>query len=102
MPSLDRRSFDTGVSQQVQSDIGGIVARLEANISQRQSDVATAMSDFQADGVDDQYRTVETRWNNAATQVQQIIALVRTTMAKNDDSATGALTRARGAVDAIG
>jgi uncharacterized membrane-anchored protein YhcB (DUF1043 family) len=102
MPSTDRRSFDTGVSQQVQSDLGGIVARLEANISQRQSDVAQAMSDFQADGVDDQYRTVETRWNNAASQVQQIIALVRTTMTKNDDSATGALTRARGAVDAIG
>ena len=51
----------------------GIVARLEATIAQRQSDVAAAMSDFQADGVDDQYRTVETRWNNAATQVQQII-----------------------------
>lgn len=102
MPSTDRRSFDTGVSQQVQSDLGGIVARLEANISQRQSDVATAMSDFQADGVDDQYRTVEQRWNNAATQVREIIALVRTTMTKNDDSATGALTRARGAVDAIG
>jgi hypothetical protein len=92
MPNTDRRSFDTGVSQQVQSDIAGIIARLEANISQRQSDVATAMSDFQADGVDDQYRTVEQRWNTAATQVQQIITLVATT----------ALTRARGAVDAIG
>ncbi|MCO1658379.1 pore-forming ESAT-6 family protein [Pseudonocardia humida] len=102
MPSTDRRSFDTGVSQQVQSDLGGIVARLEANISQRQTDVATAMSDFQADGVDDQYRTVEQRWNNAATQVREIIALVRTTMTKNDDSATSALTRARGAVDSIG
>jgi hypothetical protein len=102
MPSTDRRSFDTGVSQQVQSDLAGIIARLEANISQRQSDVATAMADFQADGVDDQYRTVEQRWNNAATQVQQIITLVKTTMTKNDDSATTALTRARGAVDAIG
>ena len=102
MPSTDRRSFDTGVSQQVQSDLGGIVARLEANISQRQSDVATAMADFQADGVDEQYRSVEQRWNGAATQVREIIALVRTTMTKNDDSATSALTRARGAVDAIG
>ncbi|WP_214407023.1 pore-forming ESAT-6 family protein [Pseudonocardia lacus] len=102
MPSTDRRSFDTGVSQQVQSDLGGVVARLEATISQRQSDVATAMSDFQADGVDDQYRTVEQRWNSAATQVREIIALVRTTMVRNDESATTALTRARGAVDAIG
>ena len=102
MPSTDRRSFDTGVSQQVQSDLAGIVARLEANISQRSSDVAAAMSDFQADGVDEEYRTVEQRWQNAASEVQQIIALVRTTMTRNDDSANNALTRARGAVAGIG
>lgn len=102
MPSTDRRSFDTGVSQQVQSDLAGIVARLEANISQRSSDVAAAMSDFQADGVDEEYRTVEQRWQNAAAEVQQIIALVRTTMTRNDDSANNALTRARGAVAGIG
>ncbi len=34
--SMDRRSFDTGTSQQVQGDLAGVVARLEANISQRQ------------------------------------------------------------------
>jgi hypothetical protein len=102
MPNTDRRSFDTGVSQQVQSDLGGIVARLESNISQRSADVATAMSDFQADGVDDEYRTVEQRWQNAAAEVQQIIALVKTTMTKNDDSANNALTRAKGAVAGIG
>ena len=31
----DRRSFDIGVSQQVQGDLAGIVARLETAISQR-------------------------------------------------------------------
>ena len=102
MPSTDRRSFDTGVSQQVQGDLAGIVARLEANITQRSSDVAAAMADFQADGVDEEYRTVEQRWQNAASEVQQIIALVRTTMTRNDDSANNALTRARGAVAGIG
>jgi hypothetical protein len=102
MPSTDRRSFDTGVSQQVQSDLAGVIARLEANITQRNSDVAAAMSDFQADGVSEEYRTVEQRWHNAANEVQQIITLVRTTMTKNDDTATTTLGRARAAVNGIG
>jgi hypothetical protein len=102
MPSTDRRSFDTGVSQQVQSDLAGVIARLEANIAQRNSDVAAAMSDFQADGVSEEYRVVEQRWQNAANEVQQIITLVKTTMTKNDDTATTTLSRARAAVNGIG
>ncbi|GGM10397.1 MULTISPECIES: pore-forming ESAT-6 family protein [Micromonospora] len=98
----DRRSFDTGTSQQVQGDLAGIVARLEAVISQRSADVAAAMADFQADGVSDEYRTVEDRWNRAAGEVRTIIDLVKTTMAKNDDTATSTLTRARSAVQSIG
>lgn len=100
--SMDRRSFDTGTSQQVQGDLAGIIARLEANISQRQADVNAAMADFQADGVSDEYRTVETRWNNAATEVRQIIDLVKTTMARNDETAGTTLSRARSAVQSIG
>ncbi len=99
---LDRRSFDTGTSQAVQSDLTGVVSRLEANISQRTADVNAAMADFLADGVSDEYRVVEQRWNTAATEVQQIITLVRTTMARNDESATTALTQARTAVQSIG
>jgi hypothetical protein len=99
---LDRRSFDTATSQAVQSDLTGIVSRLEANISQRTADVNAAMSDFTADGVSDEYRVVEQRWTSAATEVQQIITLVRTTMTRNDDSATTALTQARTAVQGIG
>ena len=102
MPSTDRRSFDTGVSQQVQSDLAGIVARLEANISQRSSDVAAAMSDFQADGVSDDYAVVERRWNTAAGEVKNIITLVKTTLSQNDDSAGTALNRAKSAVAGIG
>ena len=102
MPSTDRRSFDTGVSQQVQSDLAGIITRLETNITQRSSDVAAAMGDFMADGVDEEYRAVEQRWQNAAAEVQQIITLVRTTMTRNDDTAGTALSRARAAVNGIG
>ena len=99
---LDRRSFDTSTSQAVQSDLAGVVSRLEANISQRTADVNAAMADFLADGVSDEYRVVEQRWTTAATEVQQIITLVRTTMTRNDESATTALTQARTAVQSIG
>lgn len=99
---LDRRSFDTATSGQVQSDLAGIVARLEAAIAGRSADVSAAMSDFTADGVSEEYRVVEQRWTAAATEVGQIIALVRTTMTRNDETATGALTRARSAVQGIG
>jgi uncharacterized protein YukE len=99
---MDRRSFDTGVSQQVQGDLAGIVARLEATITQRSADVAAAMSDFEADGVSEEYRAVEQRWNTAATEVRQILDLVKTTMARNDETASAALARARSAVQAIG
>ena len=102
MPSTDRRSYDTGISQQVQSDLTGVVSRLETAISQRSSDVAQAMSDFSADGVSEDYRTVEQRWQSAAGEVQQIITLVRTTLLRNADTASSTLSRARTAVQGIG
>ena len=40
--SMDRRSFDTGISQSVQGDIQGIIGRLESVISQRDQAVAAA------------------------------------------------------------
>ncbi|MFN2494741.1 MAG: pore-forming ESAT-6 family protein [Pseudonocardiaceae bacterium] len=100
--TMDRRGFDTGVSQQVQGDLAGIIARLEATIAQRQADVNAAMSDFSADGVSEEYRTVEARWNRAATEVRQIIDLVKTTMVRNDETAGTTLSRARSAVQSIG
>jgi hypothetical protein len=60
------------------------------------------MSDFTADGVSEEYRVVEDRWNRAATEVRTIIDLVRTTMTRNDESATTAMTQARAAVQGIG
>jgi len=100
--TLDRRSFDLGTSGQAQSELAGVVARLETVIGQRSADVATAMSDFQADGVSEDYRHVEDRWNRASQQVRDIITLVKTTLLKNDETATTTLSRARTAVQNIG
>lgn len=102
MANTDRRSYDTGVSTQVQSDLQGIVARLEALINDRDHAVQQAMADFQADGVSDQYAGVERRWQNAASEVRSIIALVKTTLGKNDETAGQTLSAARNAVSAIG
>jgi hypothetical protein len=102
MATTDRRSFDQSASAQVQGDLAAIVARLEATIADRQAAVNTAMADFQADGVSEEYRAVETRWNNAASEVQTIIDLVRTTMSRNDETASATLAKARGAVQSIG
>jgi hypothetical protein len=99
---MHRRAYDTGSSGQTQSDLAGVVARLEANISQRNADVNAAMADFQADGVSDDYQVVEQRWHSAATEVQNIITLVRSTLLKNDETATTTLSRARAAVQGIG
>lgn len=100
--TMDRIGFDTGVSQQVQGDLSGIIGRLEAAISQRTVDVNNAMSDFQADGVAEEYRSVEQRWNRAAHEVRQIIHLVKTTLLRNDETATSTLSRARSEVQSIG
>ena len=98
----DRLSFDTGVSQTFQGDIQGICGRLEALIGERDKAVASAMSDFQADGVSDEYVHVEQRWRTAADEVKAIITLVKTTMAENDGTAGTALGKAKNAVASIG
>lgn len=100
--SMDRRSFDTGISAQVQSDVQSVAARLESVISDRDRAVQQAMADFQADGVSDEYATVEQRWRRAADEVTAIINLVRNTMSRNDETAGTTLSRASSAVAGIG
>ncbi|NYG36607.1 pore-forming ESAT-6 family protein [Janibacter alkaliphilus] len=102
MPSMDRISYDTGVSGEVQGDIGRIVGRLESLMSTRDSQVATAMADFQADGVSEEYRHVEDRWSKASGEVRSIIALVKDTLSLNDETATTTQSRASNAVKNIG
>ncbi len=102
MSSTDRISFDTGASATVQSDVAAIIGRLESLMATREVQVAAAMSDFQADGVSDDYHMVEQRWRRASDEVRSIITLVRTTMARNDETAIAAQGRARVAVQNIG
>jgi uncharacterized protein YukE len=98
----DRRSYDIAASEGVQTDLHSIIGRLEALIQQRNSEVAAAMADFQADGVSDQYHDKERRWRNAADEVNAIIGLIKTTLEKNDATARTALQRAGQAVANIG
>ncbi|CAH0190300.1 hypothetical protein SRABI83_01649 [Arthrobacter sp. Bi83] len=100
--TANRIAYDTNVSAQVQGDIQALAAQLEGLIAQRQSDVNQAMADFRADGVDAEYQAVEARWGNAANEVKAIVALVRSTLGLNDESASTAATSARNAVQGIG
>lgn len=100
--AADRRSYDTAASQQVQTDLASIIARLETVIGDRDRAVKAALADFTADGVSDQYTAVEQRWNRAATEVRSIIHLLRTTMTRNDDTAGTTQSGAGNAVASIG
>ncbi|MCX5529787.1 pore-forming ESAT-6 family protein [Streptomyces sp. NBC_00006] len=102
MATQDRRSYDTGASAEVQGSLHGIIGRLETVLGDRDRAVKTAMADYQADGVSDEYHGKEVRWNRAANEVRDIIQLVRTTLEKNDATAQSTLARARSAVNNIG
>ncbi|GGV56672.1 pore-forming ESAT-6 family protein [Streptomyces griseoloalbus] len=100
--NLDRRSYDTGASSEVQGGLQGIVGQLERVLADRDKAVKAAMADFQADGVSEEYHGKELRWNRAANEVRSIIQLVRTTLEDNDGTAQSTLAKARAAVDNIG
>lgn len=99
---LDRRDYSIAASQSAQDNFNRVAAQLEALITQRDQDVKNAMSDYQADGVSDDYAGKEARWNSAATEVRGIITTLRTAMERNDETATQAIARARNAVASIG
>ncbi|WP_406469703.1 pore-forming ESAT-6 family protein [Streptomyces hirsutus] len=100
--NLDRRSYDTGASSEVQGGLQGIVGQLERVLADRDKAVKAAMADFQADGVSEEYHGKELRWNRAADEVRSIIQLVRTTLEENDGTAQATMAKARAAVDNIG
>jgi len=97
----DRRAYDTGVSGDVQTTLQSIIGPLEKLIGERDRQVKAAMSDFRADGVEEDYQDVERRWNKAAGQVNQIIGLIRTTLHENDGIAERTVSRSRGIVQQI-
>jgi uncharacterized protein YukE len=98
----DRRSYDTGASADAQGNIQAVIGRLEEVIAARDRQVKTAMSDFAADGVADEYHGKELRWNRASTEVKNIIQLLKTTLEKNDGTAQSTIAKAKSAVDNIG
>lgn len=101
MTTLDRRSYDTGASGEVQANVNRLAGRLETLIAQRASDAGMALSDFEAQDVSADYSAKERAWATAATETLTIIRLLRTTMAGNDDTASQTVTRARSAVAGI-
>lgn len=98
----DRRSYDTGASGEAQTNLHGVISRLESLIGERDQQVKAAMADFQADGVSDQYHGAEQRWNRTANEVRSIIHLLKSTLEKNDGTAQSTTQRAKSAVDNIG
>ena len=99
---LDRNSWDDGASDEAVTNFNQIASRLEALINQRDVDVRKAMSDYQADGVSDEYQAKEQRWNTAATQVRTIIATLRASLEQSASIATQTATNAARAVADIG
>lgn len=100
--SPDRLSYDTDTSSAVQGEIQSLAGRLESLICEREKAVNSAMSDFSADGVSEEYQSVENRFRNAATETRHIIGLVKQTLNLNDQAASNAGSRARSAVQNIG
>ena len=98
----DRRDYDVAASQNVQDNFDRVAARLESLIEQRDTDVRSAMSDYQADGVSDDYASKELRWKNAATNVREIIRSIRTSLEQSDQSAQSTISRAKAAVEGMG
>ena len=100
--ATDRRDYNIAASQNAQDNFNRVASRLESLIDQRDSDVKAAMADYVADGVSDEYAAKELRWKNVAAEVKGIINALRNSMEQNDQSAQGALSKAKSAVDAIG
>jgi uncharacterized protein YukE len=96
-----KNAYDVGASQEAQGNINTIMNRLEAIIGERDTDVSSAMAEFEATGVSEEYSGKELKWHNAANEVREIIRLVRETLETNDGTAQETLSRANSAVQNI-
>lgn len=93
--SHDRNAHDVGVSQMVQDDFTTHAGALEAALDRHDSDVMTAMQDYDADGVSDNYLAMEKQYNAAGKEVRDIIKLLKDSLSQGDDVAITALNRAK-------
>lgn len=97
----DRRDFDIPSSHSAQYNFMQAASHLEHLIDQRNTDVLNAMSDYQADGVSEEYRLKEKRWHDVADEVKAIIDTLRMSLSGNDEAAALALQQAKANVAAI-
>ncbi|MDO5619468.1 pore-forming ESAT-6 family protein [Kocuria sp.] len=95
---VDRNDYSIGASESAQGNFETVAAMLEATLDRRDADVRAAMSEYQADGVSDQYEHLEQRWNTAGQQVRDIIQQIRNSLSENDDVARRALSQASSAI----
>jgi uncharacterized protein YukE len=100
--AVDRRDYDVAASQTAQDAFNSTADRLESLISQRDSDVKAAMSDYQADGVSEDYAAKEQQWNQVAAEVRTIITTLRSSLQSNDETAASTIGKAKSAVGNIG
>lgn len=95
---VDRNDYSVAASQSAQTNFESAAARLEAALQRRDQDVRAALTDYQADGVSDEYAALEQQWNDAGEQVRTVIAAIRGSLEQNDDVALRALSKARAAL----
>ena len=100
--NMDRIDYDSGASSEAQMNFNRVAQRLESLMDARDAEVRSAMSDYQADGVSEEYRGKEARWNAAAGGVREVIRMIRQSLESSDEVAQQAATRAKNAVSAIG
>ena len=98
----DRRDYDTSAVDAAIEEFYATASRLEALIEQRNGDVQTAMSDYLADGVSEDYAAKERRWKDAASNVKTIVDTLRKSLEQSNETAQGTLQRAKSAVANIG
>ncbi|MGL4340657.1 MAG: pore-forming ESAT-6 family protein [Rhodoglobus sp.] len=99
---MDRRDYSVAASQGAQENFARVASQLEALVDQRDRDVKAAQADYIADGVSDQYVAVEARWSRVAGEVKSIIATLRLSLERNDETAQQAIAQAKAAVNGIG
>ncbi len=90
-------AYDEGGAETAGDDLASIVAALEANLEQLQGYVASVESQWNAD---EQvlYRGVQTKWNNAAASVSEILGQMKTALGTNTEQVRDMRSQVRSAL----
>jgi uncharacterized protein YukE len=90
-------AYDEGGAETAGDDLASIVAALEGTLDQLQGYVASVESQWNAD---EQilYRSVQTKWSNAATSVHEILAQMKTALGANTEQVRDMRSQVRSAL----